>query len=82
MNRDLVIRQAISRWWVDRTSAGKWQEWSCRKLLKERLTGAQTGAFLAAMQVKGPSSGEIAEFARVMRVTCGTCLQGTFRDTP
>jgi anthranilate phosphoribosyltransferase len=37
------------------------------EIIEGKATGAQTGAFLAAMQVKGPSSDEIAAFARVMR---------------
>ncbi len=67
MNRELVIRQAISLAVSGRDLSREMAGMVMQEIIEGKVTGAQTGAFLAAMQVKGPSSGEIAEFARVMR---------------
>jgi anthranilate phosphoribosyltransferase len=84
MNRELAIRQAIylavSGHNLSREMAGMVMQ----EIIEGKVTGAQTGAFLAAMQVKGPSSVEIAEFARVMR-SCAVPVcrghSGTLLDT-
>ncbi|MEI7432932.1 MAG: anthranilate phosphoribosyltransferase [Methanomicrobiales archaeon] len=84
MNRKLVIRQAISLVVggqdLSREMAGMVME----EIIEGKVTGSQSGAFLAAMQVKGPSPGEIAEFSRVMRsraVPVCTGHSGTLLDT-
>jgi anthranilate phosphoribosyltransferase len=84
MNPEPVIRQAISLAVNGRDLSREMAGIVMQEIMEGRVTGAQTGAFLAAMQVKGPSSGEIAEFARVMRsraVPVCREYRGTLLDT-
>jgi len=73
--RSLVTRQEISREMIDLVM---------QEIIEGVATGAQIGAFLTAMQVKGPSTGEIAAFARGMRaraVPFGRGQSRTLLDT-
>jgi anthranilate phosphoribosyltransferase len=84
MSRDLVIRQAISSVVGGRDLSREMSAMVMHEIVEGKATGAQIGAFLAAMQVKGPSSGEIAEFARVMRARAVPVCRGqsgTLLDT-
>ena len=67
MSSDLLIRQAISSIVDRRDLGGEMAGMVMQEIIGGKATGAQTGAFLVAMQVKGPSANEIAAFARVMR---------------
>lgn len=67
MSLDLVIRQAISSAMGGRDLSPEMAGIVMQEIIEGKATGAQIGAFLTAMQVKGVNSGEIAAFARVMR---------------
>jgi anthranilate phosphoribosyltransferase len=67
MSRDPVIRQAISTLTGGRDLSVEMAGRVMQEIIDGSSTGAQTGAFLAAMQLKGATAGEIAAFARVMR---------------
>jgi len=67
MNNDLVIRQAIGLVMGGRDLNQEMAGTVMQEIVEGKPTGAQIGAFLAAMQLKEPSTGEIAAFARVMR---------------
>jgi anthranilate phosphoribosyltransferase len=67
MSADLAIRQAIGSMIDGRDISRETAGIVMQEIIEGKATGAQTGAFLAAMQVKGPSVAEIAAFARVMR---------------
>ncbi len=83
MSSDLVIRQAIrsvvGTHDISREMAGMVMQ----DIIEGKATGAQIGAFLTAMQVKGPSVQEIAAFARVMRARAVPVCRGrgTLLDT-
>lgn len=92
MSRDQVIRQAIRSVVGAQDISRKMAGMVMQDIIEGKATGAQIGAFLTAMQVKGPSIREIAAFARVMRAravpvcrgqrgtlldTCGTGGDGT-----
>ena len=84
MSQDLVIRQAISSLVIRQDLSREMVEMVMQEIIEGEATGAQTGAFLTAMQVKGPSIGEIAAFARVMRGRAVPfCMgqRGTLLDT-
>jgi len=67
MNQDQAIRQAINEVVSGRDLSPEMAGIVMQEIISGPATGAQIGAFLAAMQVKGPTTGEIAAFARVMR---------------
>ncbi len=67
MNQDLVIRQAINTVLVGQDLSPHMTGTVMKEIVAGEATGAQIGAFLTAMQVKGPSVGEITAFAQVMR---------------
>ena len=67
MSADLAIRQAIGSVTDGRSISREMAGTVMQEIIEGKATGAQTGAFLAAMQVKGPTAAEIAAFARVMR---------------
>ena len=67
MSADLAIRQAIGSMIYGRDISREMAGIVMQEIIEGKATGAQTGAFLAAMQVKGPSVAEIVAFARVMR---------------
>jgi anthranilate phosphoribosyltransferase len=67
MSPELAIRQSISSMVDGRDLSREMAGTVIEEIIEGKATGAQTGAFLAAMQVKGPSVDEITAFARVMR---------------
>jgi anthranilate phosphoribosyltransferase len=62
-----MIRDAITFVLNGRELSPPQAETVMREIVSGPATDAQIAAFLTAMQVKGPSAGEIAAFARVMR---------------
>ena len=84
MSGDLVIRQAINSVVNGQDLSHEMAGMVMKEIIEGKPTGAQIGAFLAAMQVKKPSVGEIAAFAKVMRaraVPAGCGQSGTLLDT-
>lgn len=67
MKHEQVIMKAISLVVGGHDLSPEMAELVMDEIIGGSATGAQTGAFLSALQVKGPSVGEITAFARGMR---------------
>jgi len=66
----MVIREAIKLLVEFRDIGGDMAAEAIREIMSQRSTPAQTGAFLAALRMKGETPEEIAGMARVMRELC------------
>lgn len=79
-----MIREAIASLFASRDLTQEEAEGAIRDIIEGVATDAQIGALLAALRMKGETSGEIAAFARVLRdraVRLTTRVRGTLVDT-
>jgi anthranilate phosphoribosyltransferase len=84
MNSPSVTRQAISLAMAGKNLSPEMAEKVMQEIIDGSATDAQIGAFLVALQAKGPAAGEIAAFARVMRAKAVPVCRGQanfFLDT-